>query len=128
MDNVLLMNKVRELATEHLVSRDDSMRVMEQIAVIRKAFGVKNDEHDLEVTSYDRKRVQSDEDIFYDFSYYPRLIELNEKMGRGSVNTPFIYSMQYYIAGVRFFDEALADKLQLKYDTIIQEMKRGEYA
>ncbi|MCY8034071.1 hypothetical protein [Bacillus sonorensis] len=44
MRNKKLMEKVNDLGTQNLSTREHSTRVMIQIAIIMKAFGVKRDE------------------------------------------------------------------------------------
>ncbi|USK62246.1 hypothetical protein [Peribacillus asahii] len=52
MRNKKLMEKVIDLDTQFLATREQSLKVMVQIAIIRQAFGVKNDETNQPVRDY----------------------------------------------------------------------------
>lgn len=70
MRNQDVMKKVIDLDTQYLYSREQSLRVMVQIAIIRKAFGVKNDETNKPVIDYERELVLSDDEIRKEFDMY----------------------------------------------------------
>lgn len=114
MNNTLLMDKVKELDFQTLHTREQSLKVMTQISVIRKAFGVKNDESNTVATSYERDRVMTNQDIKKDFSDYGRWITLNRKHGLEERNHEDNYynRARYHIEAVEFFDKDLASELK----------------
>ena len=114
MNNTLLMNKVKELDFQPLHTREQSLKVMTQVAIIRKAFGVKNDESNTVAASYERERVMTNEDIKKDFSKYGEWITLNRKHGLEERNHEEnnYNGARNYIEAVEFFDKDLASELK----------------
>lgn len=109
MKNSVLMKKVIDLDTQTLTTREQSQRVMIQISIIRKAFGVKNAETDQPVMEYERKRVLSDEEIENEFHQYLRFWEWAVHCNNPDKAQAFSQQLHYFIDGVRFFDETLAE-------------------
>jgi hypothetical protein len=112
MRNKKLMEKVIHLDTQFLATREQSTRVMVQIAIIRQAFNVKNTETDEPVKEYEREIVLSDDDIKKEFheykSYWDWAIEKNDMdKAKGFENQTY-----YFIDGVRFFNTNLAEELE----------------
>ncbi|OQR53195.1 hypothetical protein [Bacillus sp. CDB3] len=118
MRNKKLMEKVIELDTQTLTTREQSARVMVQIAIIRKAFGVKNDETNKPVKDYEREIVLSDDDIKKEFneyvSFWNRTKERND-MDKAKEFENLIY---YFIEAVRFFNDNLADVYEREFEDI----------
>lgn len=118
MRNKKLMEKVIELDTQTLTTREQSARVMVQIAIIRRAFGVKNDETNKPVKDYERVCVLSDDDIKKEFneyvSFWNRAKEKND-MDKAKEFENLIY---YFIEAVRFFNANLADVFQKAFEDI----------
>ncbi|MED1107733.1 hypothetical protein [Bacillus paramycoides] len=118
MRNKKLMEKVIELDTQTLTTREQSARVMVQIATIRKAFGVKNDETNKPVKDYEREIVLSDDDIKKEFneyvSFWNRAKERND-MDKAKEFENLIY---YFIEAVRFFNDNLADVYEREFEDI----------
>ena len=112
MENKKLMEKVIDLDTQFLKTREQSTRVMVQIAIIRKAFGVKNDETNKPVKNYERKLVLSDDDIRKEFNDYVRFWEWAKEKNDMDKAKEFENQIYYFIEAVRFFNVNLADKFQ----------------
>lgn len=114
MNNKLLMDKINELTFQTLHTREQSLKVVTQVAIIRKAFGVKNDESNTVASSYERERVMSNEDIKKDFSKYGEWITLNRKHGLEERNHEEnnYNGARNYIEAVEFFDKDLASELK----------------
>ncbi|MEK5071769.1 hypothetical protein [Sporosarcina sp. FSL K6-1508] len=112
MNNRKLMEKVIDLDTQFLATRAQSLKVMLQIAIIRQAFGVKNDETNNPVRDYEREIILSDDEIRRQF--YKEIECLNiakEKNDFGDVKE-FESRIHYFIEAVRFFNVNLADEFK----------------
>lgn len=112
MRNAKVMKKVNELATQTLHSREQSARVMVQIAIIRKAFGVKNDETNKPVTDYERELVLSDDEIRKEFNQYSRFLKWAIEKNDIDKQREFENQLDYFIDGVNFFNTNLADEFK----------------
>ncbi|MDF9530610.1 hypothetical protein [Bacillus cereus] len=112
MRNKKLMGKVIELDTQTLKTREQSARVMVQIAIIRKAFGVKNDETNKPVKDYEREIVLSDDDIKKEFNQYVAFWNRTKDRNDMDKAKEFENQIYYFIEGVRFFNDNLADVFQ----------------
>ncbi|MCY8539414.1 hypothetical protein [Bacillus haynesii] len=112
MRNKKLMEKVIDLDTQVLRTREQSLRVMIQIAIIRKAFGVKNDETDKPVRDYEREIILSDDEIRKQFNEELKWLSLaKERRDLGDVRE-FENRVHYFIEAVRFFNTSLADEFE----------------
>ncbi|PAV30221.1 hypothetical protein CIL05_07070 [Virgibacillus profundi] len=109
MNNKKLMEKVIELDTQTLHTREQSERVMVQIAIIRKAFGVKNYETDSKVLDFEREQILSDQEIEKEFKRYIGFWEWAIETNNPDKAKYFENRVYYFIDGVRFFDEKLAE-------------------
>lgn len=106
------MEKVIDLDTQVLRTREQSLRVMIQIAIIRKAFGVKNDETDKPVRDYEREIILSDDEIRKQFNEELKWLSLaKERRDLGDVRE-FENRVHYFIDAVRFFNASLADEFE----------------
>lgn len=112
MRNIELMKKVKDLATQHLGNSDHSSRVMVQIAIIRQAFGVKNDEHEKPFRDYERDRVLSDDEIRKVFQQRVDFFEWAVKENNSSKIRQFGNQIMDFIDAVRFFHKELADEFE----------------
>lgn len=101
------MEKVNELATQHLVTREQSLKVMVQIATIRKAFGVKNNETNEPIKDYERELVLSDDDIRKQFHEYVSFWNW-AKENNSYLEAEYKNQLTYFILAVRFFNEKLS--------------------
>ncbi|CAI8774831.1 hypothetical protein KY998_05215 [Bacillus paralicheniformis] len=112
MRNKKLMEKVIDLDTQVLRTREQSLRAMIQIAIIRKAFGVKNDETDKPVRDYEREIILSDDEIRKQFNEELNWLNLaKERRDLGDVRE-FENRVHYFIEAVRFFNASLADEFE----------------
>ena len=121
MNNKKLMKKVIELDTQYLATREQSQRVMIQIAIIRKAFAVKNSETDEKVLDYERERVLSDQEIEKEFKQYVGYWEWAMKTNNPDKAKSFENQIYYFIDGVRFFDEILAQSFKNSFINILSK-------
>lgn len=110
MNNKKVMKKVIDLDTQFLATREQSLRVMVQIAIIRKAFGVKNSETDKPVEDYEREIVLSDDDIKKQFNQYMAFWNWAKEKNDMDKAKVFENQIYYFIDGVRFFNDSLANE------------------
>lgn len=122
MNNIKLMKKVIELDTQTLNTREQSQRVMIQIAIIRKAYGVKNNETNEKVLDYERERVLLDQEVEKEFNDYVGFWEWAIKKNDTDKAKSFENQVYYFIDGVRFFDEELANSFTESFNKTLLEV------
>lgn len=113
MRNKDVLEKVKDLDTQTLHSREQSLRVMVQIAIIRRAFGVKNDETEMPIKDYERNVVLSDDEIRNEFKRYSELLQWAISTNDVDKQTEFRNQIVYFIDGVSFFNATLANEFNL---------------
>ena len=118
MNNKVLMEKVIDLDTQTLHTREQSQRVMIQISIIRKAYGVKDFETNQKVLDFERSRVLSDLEIEKEFKRYVGFWEWAIETKDADKAKLFENQVHYFIDGVRFFNEELADNFKESFLTI----------
>jgi len=106
------MEKVIKLDTETLFSREQSARVMVQIAIIRKAFGVKNDETNKPVIDYERELILTDDEIRKEYEQYLNFLKWSIEKKDLDKEREFKNQINYFIDGVDFFHRGLADEFK----------------
>ncbi|WP_405101501.1 hypothetical protein [Oceanobacillus sp. FSL H7-0719] len=119
MNNKKLMKKVIELDTQTLHTREQSERVMVQIAIIRKAYGVKNNETDMEVLDFERERVLTDHEIKEEFEKYIGFWEWAINSNDKDKAKQFENKVNYFIDGVNFFDTVLAQEFTNTFKSLL---------
>ncbi|MCM3191310.1 hypothetical protein ACTOS9_21770 (plasmid) [Bacillus subtilis] len=112
ISNKKLMEKVIDLDTQVLITREQSLRVMIQIAIIRKAFGVKNDESNKPVKDYEREIILSDDEIRKEFNSELELLNRVKERSNFENIKEFESRVRYFIDAVRFFNTRLADEFE----------------
>lgn len=122
MKNTKLMKMVIELDTQTLNTREQSQRVMVQIAIIRKAYGVKNSETNAKVLDYERERVLSDQEVEIAFNDYVGFWEWAIHKNDTDKAKSFENQVYYFIDGVRFFDEELANSFTESFRSLLLEV------
>ena len=118
MNNKILMEKVIELDTQVLKTREQSRRVMVQIAIIRKAFGVKNSETVAPVKEYERSRVLSDQEVKKEFETYVNFYNWANAKNDNDKAVHFKSDVYNFIDAVAFFDKNLASELKESFENI----------
>jgi hypothetical protein len=113
------MKKVIELDTQTLQTREQSKRVMVQIAIIRKAFGVKNCETDNKVLNFERNQVLTDQEVGKEFQTYVGFWEWAIKSNDPDKAKSYENQVNYFIDGVRFFDENLAVSFTESFENLL---------
>lgn len=112
MKNAKIMKKVMELDTQYLSSREQSTRVMIQIAIIRKAFGVKNDETNKPVLDYERNLVLSEDETRKELDQYLKFLKWAIDKKDLDKQREFKNQLDCFIDGVDFFNKNLANKFK----------------
>lgn len=112
MRNKKLMGKVIELDTQFLATRAQSLKVMVQISIIRKAFGVKNDETDKPVKDYERDIILSDDEIRKEFKKELEWLNIAKKRNDFGAIKESESRIHYFIEAVEFFNANLADEFK----------------
>ncbi|OMD10610.1 hypothetical protein [Paenibacillus odorifer] len=112
MRNKEIMEKVIKLDKETLFSREQSARVMVQIAIIRKAFGVKNDETNKPVIDYERELILTDDEIRKEYEQYLNFLKWSIEKKDLDKEREFKNQINYFIDGVAFFHRGLADEFK----------------
>jgi hypothetical protein len=112
LKNKKVMEKIIDLNSQYLATREQSRRVMVQSYIISKAFGVKNDETSKPIKDYERAVVLSDDDIKGDFNNYLSLLKWAKEINDMDKAKEFEDRINYFIDGVRFFNATLADKFK----------------
>ncbi|MCY0092189.1 MULTISPECIES: hypothetical protein [Bacillus amyloliquefaciens group] len=112
MRNKKLMEKVIELDTQFLATREQSLRVMIQIGIIRKAFGVKNDETNKPIRDYERDIILSDDEIRKEFNQELKWLNIAKEKNDFVNVKEFENRARYFIEAVRFFNTSLADEFE----------------
>jgi hypothetical protein len=110
MRNKKLMEKVIDLDTQTLTTREQSQKVMIQIAIIRQAFGVKNDETNQPVRDYERDIILSNDEIKEQFDQQLKWLAI-AKEKKLDQERLLKNQIEYFIEGVSFFNRSLANKL-----------------
>ena len=114
MKNKKVMEKVIDLSTQNGRTKEQRHKVMVQVAIIRQAFGVKNDENDKPVKDYERKVVLSDDEIRKQFNEYVgfRDVAVTKQRELYWSIEELKNQVHYFIEGVRFFNASLADEFE----------------
>lgn len=110
ISNHKLLDLIYQLDHETLKGTEHSIKNMVQISVLRKAFGVKNDESEYRAYKkfhdYERLQVNTNKDIINKFNDY---IEFYKGLPHQKIEN--ILSIKYYIEAVKVFNNQLASQL-----------------
>lgn len=107
------MERINELAYNPTVSYQKSTDIMVQLAVLRKAFGVKNDESSKEIVDYERSPIMTPDELteeFFRYNYGPYQAAKERKSYEEEEYEQRVIS---FIEAVSFFDKKLADKFSI---------------
>lgn len=110
ISNHKLLDLIYQLDNETLKGTEHSIKNMVQISVLRKAFGVKNDESEYRTykkfLDYERLQVNTNKDIINKFNDY---IKFYKDLPHQKIEN--ILSIKYYIEAVKVFNDQLASQL-----------------
>lgn len=112
MNNIKLMKKVNELNLQKLTSREESLKVITQIAIIRRAFDVKDVESDTPAKEYERELVMTDEQIKSEFNKLKTFYQDFTRLEYIQESRDYKARMTYLIEAVEFFKPELSSELK----------------
>ena len=112
MNNVLLMKKVNALNLQKLTSREESLKVMTQIAIIRRAFNVKDVESDTPANEYDRELAMTNDQIKEEFNKLNEFYQDFTELDYIQESRDYKARMTYFIEAVEFFNPKLSAELK----------------
>ena len=112
MNNITLMKKVNELNLQKLTSREDSLKVITQIAIIRKAFNVRDVESDTPAKEYERELVMTDNQIKKQFNDLNQSYQDFTRLEYIQESRDYKARMTYFIEAVEFFKPELSAELK----------------
>lgn len=112
MNNKKVMKKINDLYFQFLTTREQSRRVITQSGIIRRAFGVKEDEIGNPAKDYEREIILSDDDIREEFNKRISFWDWAKKENDMDRAKEFENIVYYFIDAVKFFNESLADEFQ----------------
>lgn len=112
MNNITLMKKVNELNLQKLTSREDSLKVITQIAIIRKAFNVRDVESDTPAKEYERELVMTNDQIKKEFNKLNEFYQDFTKLEYIQESRDYKARMTYFIEAVEFFKPELSKELK----------------
>jgi len=112
MNNVTLMKKVKDLDFQKLTSREDSLKVITQISIIRRAFDVKDVESNTPTKEYERELVMTDDQIKEEFDKLNGLYQDFTKLEYIQESRDYKARMSYFIEAVEFFKPKLSAELK----------------
>ena len=112
MNNVTLMKKVNALNLQKLTSREESLKVITQIAIIRRAFNVKDVESDTPAKEYERELVMTDDQIKEEFDKLNGLYQDFKRLEYIQESRDYKARMTYFIEAVEFFKPELSAELK----------------
>ena len=112
MNNVTLMKKVKELDFQKLTSSEESIRVMTQSAIIRKAFSVKDIEIETPAKEYERGLVMTNDQLKGEFNKLKTFYQDFTKLEYIQQSRDYKARMTYFIEAVEFFKPELSTELK----------------
>lgn len=112
MNNITLMKKVNELNLQKLTSREDSLKVMTQISIIRRAFNLNDVESNTPAKEYERELVMTDKQIKKEFNKLNEFYQDFTKLEYIQESRDYKARMTYFIEAVEFFKTELSSELK----------------
>lgn len=110
ISNHKLLNEVYRLENEKTISRELTIKNMVQIAILRKTFGVKNNETEdksfMNFKDYKRYQVNTNKDIINNFN---ENIDFYHDLPHSRLDN--MVRIKYFIEVVKIFNEELANEL-----------------
>ncbi|WP_214846353.1 hypothetical protein [Exiguobacterium sp. S90] len=108
MNNTTLMNIIKELCTETNNSRERRTIVSVQLGVLRKAFGLKNNDHLKTKSDHRIQPVLTQEEIKNETLWYSEIFQLQQKNNQHEKLRETFISLSAAIDAVEMFDKDLA--------------------
>lgn len=119
MNNITLMKTIEDLCTETNNSRERKIIVSTKLSLLRKTFGLKNDEHLKSKDDYERSPLWTKEEIRNEVLWYRKTYELQkEKKLNDSLRETFL-GLIATIEAIGIFDKKLALELKINSQEIL---------
>ncbi|WP_393964448.1 hypothetical protein [Exiguobacterium sp. S22-S28] len=120
MNNTTLMNIINELCTETNNSRERRTIVSVQLGVLRKAFGLKNDDHLKTKSDHRLQPMLTQEEIKNEALWYSEIFQLQQKNNQREKLRETFISLLATIDAIEIFDIDLALNIKSELDTILR--------
>lgn len=120
MNNTTLMNIINELCTETNNSRERRTIVSVQLSVLRKAFGLKSDDHLKTKSDHRLQPVLTQEEIKNEALWYSEIFQLQQKNNQHEKLRETFISLLATINAIEIFDKDLALNIKSELDPILR--------
>lgn len=120
MNNATLMNIINELCTETNNSRERRIIVSVQLGVLRKAFGLKNDDHLKNKSDHRLRPVLTQEEIKNEVLWYSEVFQLQQINNQHEMLRETFISLLATIDAIEIFDKDLALNIRNELDIILR--------
>ncbi|MDI3236483.1 hypothetical protein QK289_15835 [Exiguobacterium antarcticum] len=115
MNNITLMQTIEDLCTETNNSRERRIIVSTKLSLLRKSFGLKNDDHLKSKDDYERSPVWTKEEIRNEVLWYRKTYQLQKEKKLYDSLRETSLGLIATIEAIGMFDKKLA--LELKKDS-----------
>lgn len=120
MNNATLMNIINELCTETNNSRERRIIVSVQLDVLRKTFGLKNDDHLKTKSDHRLRPVLTQEEIKNEVLWYSEIFQLQQINNQHEMLRETFTSLLATIDAIEIFDKDLALNIRNELDIILR--------
>lgn len=120
MNNTTLMNIINELCTETNNSRERRTIVSVQLCILRKAFGLKNDDHLKTKSDHLIQPVLTQEEIKNEALWYNEIFQLQLKNNQNEKLRETFISLSAAIDAIEIFDKDSALNIKGELVTILR--------
>lgn len=120
MNNTTLMNIINELCTETNNSRERRTIVSVQLGILRKAFGLRNDDHLKTKSDHRIQPVLTQEEIKNEALWYSEIFQLQQKNNQYEKLRETFINLSAAIDAIEIFDKGLALNIKGELATILR--------
>ncbi|OAI82165.1 hypothetical protein AYO36_15885 [Exiguobacterium sp. KKBO11] len=120
MNNTTLMHIINKLCTETNNSRERRISVSVQLGVLRKAFGLKNDDHLKTKSDHRLQPVLTQEEIKNEALWYSEIFQLQQKNDQHEKLRETFIGLLATIDAIEIFDKDLALNIKSELNTILR--------
>lgn len=120
MNNTTLMNIINELCTETNNSKERRIIVSVQLCVLRKAFGLKNDDHLKSKSDHRLRPVLTQEELKNEVLWYSEIFQLQQINNQHEMLRETFISLLATIDAIEIFDKDLAFNIRNELGTILR--------
>jgi len=120
MNNITLMKTIEDLCTETNNSRERRIIVSTKLSLLRKSFGLKNDEHLKSKDDYERSPLWTKEEIKNEVLWYRKTYQLQKEKKLYDSLRETSLGLIATIEAIRIFDTKLAHELKEDFREILR--------